>query len=50
MPLWFPLIHGRLFEFNPGGSSIVFVSRRDGNPWNLPLTAPGDLPTSVAFC
>jgi hypothetical protein len=35
---------------NPGGSQIPFISRRDGNPWNLPLLNPGDLSSNVTFC
>jgi hypothetical protein len=33
------------------GSTIYFISRRDGNPWNLALlTSPNDLSSSVRFC
>lgn len=35
---------------NPGGAQLPFISRRDGNPWNLPLLNPGDLSSQVSFC
>jgi hypothetical protein len=35
---------------NIGGSQLQFISRRDGNPWNLPLLSPNDLSSQVGFC
>jgi hypothetical protein len=34
----------------PDGSTIPFISRRDGNPWGLPMAISGDLSSSVSFC
>ena len=32
------------------GTTVYFISRRDGNPWNLPMLDPSDLSSQVGFC
>jgi hypothetical protein len=47
---WNPCYIGPTQTF-PDGSTIYFISRRDGNPWGLAmLTSPGDLSSNVGFC